>query len=378
MDEYLVGLLEKLVNTDSGTGDEEGLARVAGLVKAEFERLGFEWKVFKAPDRSQHYYAANDGAGPGGAEKVLLIAHLDTVFPKGTAGKRRFSIEGDLARGPGVSDCKSGVVTIIGALQQLIARHREGVKGLGLGIGCLFNTDEETGSPGSRPFIEELARQSKAVLVVEPAEGENITISRKGIGRFRLQVFGKAAHSGSNYQEGSNAIVALARQIIDIHHLTRLDEGITFNTGVISGGVRPNVIPDYAEAEIDLRITHAGQIPNALEDLQRVTASTGVPGTFARLTGEITRPPMPETPANIQLFYRLKKVAAEMGLPLGTFKSGGGSDANFTAALGTPTLDGLGPIGGGHHSESEFLSLPSLQQRIDLLSRFLQSGFMNI
>lgn len=264
-------------------------------------------------------------------------------------------------------------MTIIGALQQLNARL--GRKGPELGISCLFNTDEEMGSPGSRFFIEELARQSKAVLVVEPAEGENITISRKGIGRFRLQVFGKAAHSGSNYQDGSSAIVALAYQIVDIHHLTRLDEGITLNTGVISGGIRSNVVPDYAEAEIDLRITRAGQIQNAMEDLQRIAAEARIPGTTAKLTGEITRPPMPETELNIQLFQRLKTTADEMGLPLGTFKSGGGSDANFTAAIGTPTLDGIGPIGGGHHSESEFLSLPSLHQRIDLLARFLESGF---
>jgi glutamate carboxypeptidase len=375
MNEYLIGLLQKLVNIDSGTGDEEGLTQVANLVKFELERLEFDWKVFKATDGSQHYYAENGRAKINGAEKILLIAHLDTVFPKGTAGKRGFTMESNLAHGPGVSDCKSGVVTIIGALQQLNARV--GAKGPELGIGCFFNTDEEIGSLGSKVFIEELARQSKAVLVVEPAEGENITISRKGIGRFRLQVFGKAAHSGSNYQDGCSAIVALAHQIIDIHHLTRIDEGITLNTGVISGGVRSNIVPEYAEAEIDLRIVRAEQIQKALEDIQRIASATKIPGTTAKLTGEITRPPMPETAVNIELYRRLKKVADEFGLPLGTFNSGGGSDANFTAALGIPTLDGLGPIGGGHHSESEFLSLPSLPQRIDLLSRFLESGLLD-
>ena len=372
MNDYLLELLEKMVNIDSGTGDEEGLAQVAALVKAEFERLRFQWKVLQAPDGSQHYYAVNSVSTTGGGDpKILLIAHLDTVFPKGTARKRGFTREGELARGPGVSDCKSGVVTIIGALQKLNAQTRSGATWPGHDIGCLFNTDEEVGSPGSQVFIEELARQCKAVLVVEPAEGANITISRKGIGRFRLQVFGKAAHSGSNYQDGRSAIVTLAQQIIDIHHLTRMDEGITLNTGVISGGIRSNVVPDYAEAEIDLRITHAGQVPKLLEDLQRIAATTVIPGTTAKLTGGITRPPMPETAVNLGLYNQMRKIALELGMSLGTFHSGGGSDANFTAALGTPTLDGVGPIGGGHHSESEFLNLPSLFQRVDLLAGFL-------
>jgi glutamate carboxypeptidase len=374
MKEYLLEFLEKLVNIDSGTGDEEGLAQVAALVKAEVEPLGFDWRVLQASDGARHYYARRDvtcNVSTGNVPKILLIAHLDTVFPKGTARTRGFTLEGDLARGPGVSDCKSGVVTFIGALQKFNALLNASAKWPELEIGCLFNTDEEIGSPSSRVFIEELAQQCNAVLVIEPAEGENITISRKGIGRFRLQVFGKAAHSGSNYQDGRSAIVALAQQIIDIHHLTRMDEGITFNTGVISGGVRSNIVPDYAEAEVDLRIIHEGQIQEVLDDLHRITATTVIPGTTAKLTGGITRPPMPETTVNLGLYNQMKKTASEMGLPLGTFKSGGGSDANFTAALGKPTLDGVGPIGGGHHSESEFLSIPSLYQRIDLLARFL-------
>ncbi len=358
-----IQFLAELVNIDSGTGDSEGLKRIATVLQSRLRKLAMDLQSIEAGDGSTHYYTSR-----GQGKRILLVAHLDTVFPKGTAAKRSFCIKDHIAYGPGVSDCKSGVVTIIGALEKLnrlpVWPCRE--------IVCLFNADEEIGSPGSRPIIEKFAQGAEAVLVVEPAEGESITVSRKGIGRFGLQVFGKAAHSGSDYQVGRNAILELAHKIIAIQELTDLATGITLNVGVVSGGNRPNIVPDYAEAEIDLRIVHVGQEEKAIDDLSRIAATSNVNGIVAKLSGGITRPPMPLMPQNEKLYNDFANVARSLGVELGTFHSGGGSDANFTSALGVPTIDGVGPQGGGHHSEAEYLNLPSLERRIALLTEFLR------
>lgn len=358
-----IRLLAELVNIDSGTGDIEGLTRVAKVLQFRSEKLVMDWQPMKARDGSVHYLASR-----GQGKRILLVAHLDTVFAKGTVSKRNFQIKGDIAYGPGVSDCKSGVVTIMAALENL---NRLGTWP-GREIGCFFNTDEEIGSPSSRPIIEELAQDAEAVLVVEPAEGENITITRKGIGRFTLQVFGKAAHSGSDYQVGRNAILELAHKIIAIQELTDLTAGITLNVGVVSGGIRPNIVPDYAEAEIDLRIVYTGQETKVQDNLNRIAATSKVNGVLAKLSGGITRPPMPLLPQNEKLYNDFAKVARGLDMKLGIFHSGGGSDANFTSELGVPTIDGVGPQGGGHHSEAEYLELPSLERRIKLLTEFLK------
>jgi glutamate carboxypeptidase len=357
-----LNLLESMVNIDSGTGDTKGIFEVSELIRPRLKELGFSYEPVEAEDGSIHFLARK-----GTGKKVLLLAHLDTVFPAGTAVARKFNINGDLAFGPGVSDCKSGVTTIIGALEELSRRGWPDLE-----INCLFNSDEEISSPGSREIIERVAEGVSAVLVVEPAELENITVARKGIGRFALRVFGKAAHSGSNYTDGCNAILELAHQIIKIQGLSRVDQGITLNVGAITGGVRPNIVPDYAMAEVDLRIVRPEQEGLILKELKEITAICKTPGTKARLEGKITRPPMPSNALNLQLYETIKAVGRSIGIELGALESGGGSDANFTAALGIPTVDGLGPIGGGHHSEEEYMNIPSLERRINLLANFLK------
>lgn len=363
MNHAYLNLLEQLVNIDTGTGDRDGLVKAVSMIKSRLENAGFVWEEIQASDGSRHY-CAHQGQG----KRILLMAHLDTVFAKGTAAKRPFELKEDIARGPGVSDCKSGVVTIIAALEALYPDVFSDYE-----ICALFNSDEEIGSPGSRAVIERWAAGARAVLVIEPAEGDNLTIARKGIGRFDLKVLGKAAHSGSNHQDGANAILEIAHKIIAIHNLTDYERGITLNAGVISGGVRPNIVPDFAEAEIDLRIVHPEQAEKIMAELNRIATLSTVPGTAGHLDGGITRPPMPETPGNRELFEKFKKVSGASGVDLGTLESGGGSDANFTAAMGIPTLDGVGPVGGGHHSDQEYLNVPSLFQRIKLLTNFLNS-----
>jgi glutamate carboxypeptidase len=363
MEDKYLRLLENMVNIDSGTGDREGLAQVADLVRRRAEILGWSFRVLPGDNGTEHYYISR-----GGGARILMMAHLDTVFPKGAATARPFRIEDDLARGPGVSDCKSGVVTILGALERLAQSEDTGYE-----IACLFNTDEEIGSPGSRRIIETLAADSRAVVVVEPAEGETLTIARKGIGRFEMEVFGKAAHSGSNYTDGHNAILELAHKVIAIHGLTDLDAGITLNAGVIKGGSKANVVPDYAVAQIDLRIKTPGQVDGIIGRLRQITARNHVDGVTAKLSGGITRPPMERTEANLRLYERFRQAGAAIGLMIASCESGGGSDANFAAALGVPVIDGVGPVGGGHHSEEEYLVIPSLYRRIDLLAAFLQN-----
>ena len=355
-------LLANMVNIDSGTGDVEGINQISELIGPRLRNLGFSFEPVKAEDGSVHFHAKR-----GEGKKVLLLAHLDTVFPKGTAAVRRFHTEGDLAFGPGVSDCKSGVTTIIGALEELSRMEWPNLE-----INCLFNSDEEISSPGSRKIIEGLAKEAVAVLVVEPAELENITVARKGIGRLELRVFGKAAHSGSNYADGCNAILELAHKIIAIQSLSRIEEGITLNVGTVSGGVRPNIVPDFAGAEIDLRIIKPEQADPIINQLKNIVADCKTPGTSARLSGGITRPPLPLNDVNYKLYERVRDVGLGLGLKLGAIESGGGSDANFAGALGVHTIDGLGPIGGGHHSEAEYLNIPSLENRINLLASFLR------
>lgn len=362
MEQQYLCLLETLVNIDSETGDNEGVRKITGVLGEKLNSWGFDFQRLAAGDGSEHYFAVK-----GQGERVLLIAHLDTVFPRGTAKSRPFRTDGDMAYGPGVSDCKSGVVTILGALDYLNRGSWPGYQ-----IGCFFNTDEEIGSTGSREIIERLAGESAAVLVVEPSEGENITVARKGIGRFELRVTGKSAHSGSNYQDGANAILELAHKIIAVQALTDISAGITLNVGVVNGGLRPNIIPDYAGAEIDLRFRRPGEEVKVIEDLRRIAAASRVIGTVAGLSGGVTRPPMPPVPANMRLYKSFQQAAQDIGVELGTFQSGGGSDANFTAALGVPTIDGVGPVGGGHHSEDEYLVLPSLFRRIEILAHFLK------
>ncbi len=370
MAEKALALLAELVNIDSGTGDRQGLAQIGGILERETDALGFSWECARAGDGSEHYIARRGGRArvSGVGRPLLLIAHLDTVFAKGTAARRGFTLEGDRAKGPGVADCKSGVAAILGALAQLDRSgwpERELV--------CLFNTDEEIGSPGSREIITRLAREAAAVLVVEPAEGESLTVSRKGIGRFVLRVTGKAAHSGANYREGSNAILELAHQIIAVQDLTDLAAGITLNVGVVQGGIRPNVVPDFAAAEIDLRTVRPGQETRISAALQRIAAEARVPGTKATLSGGMTRPPWPANPGTMRLFEEFQTLARRLGFELGTTESGGGSDANLVAAAGVPVIDGVGPSGGGCHSEAEYLEVPSLLRRIDLLADFLKN-----
>lgn len=302
--------------------------------------------------------------GAGG--QILVLGHLDTVWPMGEVERRPFRNQNGLAYGPGVLDMKAGVVQLVFALR--------GVSALGVDLDkrvvCLLTCDEEIGSPESREIIEAEAPRSQAVFVLEPATPDGaLKTSRKGWGLYHLTATGRAAHAGANPELGVSAIEELAHQIAGLHALTDFELGTTINVGVISGGTRPNVIAERAEAEVDLRVktlAEAERIRPLLENRE-----PHLRGTRVEVAGGLNRPPMERTSGNVALFRRAVLAAHGLGFTVGEASSGAASDGNFSTALGIPTLDGLGAVGAGPHAVDEHIEISSLPQRAALLACLL-------
>lgn len=351
-------LLEELSAIDTGTGQAEGIGRAGRILAGHLAELGFAITAVPAGKYGQHLLARKPGRG----RSLLLLGHLDTVYPPGTA--RLPARTGERLTGPGVYDCKGGVAMCILAGRLWAAGGWPAAP-----ITMLFNADEEVGSLSSRALIEAEARQARAALVVEPAPAPGKVITaRRGIGRYILRVYGRAAHAGSNREAGINAVVELSAKILALERLNDGADGYTVTVGTVSGGVRPNVVPDYAQAEIDLRLSDAAVIEKAIAALEKAAAVSVVAGASCRLEGGVTRPPMPATPGNERLFTLAWEIGRDLGLDLAAASTGGGSDGNFCAAAGVPTLDGLGPAGAGAHSEEEHILWPSLAPRAALLA----------
>jgi glutamate carboxypeptidase len=299
---------------------------------------------------------------------VMLLGHLDTVWPLGTLSGMPFRIAKGRAWGPGVLDMKAGVVMGLTAIEALCATdtlERPAV--------FLLNGDEEIGSTVSRPITEKLARQCAAVFVLEPAQGLDgaYKTARKGVGDYTLRVKGVAAHAGVDFQKGHSAIHELAWQLEKVRGFTELDRGLTVNAGVIRGGTRTNVIAAEAEAEIDVRIARAKDA----ERIERKFHSLRVRdrSCVLQVEGGMNRPPMERSRGTVALFRRAATLAAEMGFSLAEAATGGGSDGNFTAALGVPTLDGMGAVGEGAHASHESVLLNQLAPRTALLAEMIRT-----
>jgi glutamate carboxypeptidase len=265
--------------------------------------------------------------------------------------------------GPGTLDMKAGVVMALTAIEALNALK------IKRPITLLLNSEEEIGSPVSRPVTERLALESSAVLVLEPAQGLALKTARKGVGHYLVEVTGVSAHSGVDFQNGHSAILELARLIETISAFTDLSRGLTVNCGVIAGGTRSNVVASHAQVEVDVRIAKAIDA-RYVEKLFRSLKPTD-PACGIRVTGGINRPPMERKPGTIALFKQARKLAAELGFTLDEAATGGGSDGNFTAALGVPTLDGMGAIGAGAHAPHEHILVEHLIPRTALLAAML-------
>ncbi len=357
--------LRTLVNIDSGTYTPAGVQQVAALLAMRFEEVGCTAEILPTQHKGPNLIARKQGDGQG---RVLIIGHMDTVFPEGEAQRRPFRIEDGRAYGPGVFDMKSGLLVGLNALGVL---HELGQVPLRQ-VTFLCNSDEEVGSPESHDLVTALAREADAVLVLEPtSDVGRLTVSRKGVGMYVLEIKGVSAHAGVEPRRGRSAILELAHRIVALHALNGTIPGVTVNVGVVSGGERPNVVADHARAEIDIRVPNEESMRAIQAELRRVASEYVVPDVEITLDGRFEHLPFVQSEQSKRLFDKAQEVAADLGITLRGEPTGGGSDGNTSAALGIPTLDGLGLVGGLAHNPGEFVELDSIVPRISLLAGLL-------
>ncbi|MGX2960688.1 M20 family metallopeptidase [Peribacillus sp. JNUCC 23] len=364
--EEMLHFIEQLVNIDSGSHVKAGIDTIGLIMKGHFEDVGFAVDTILQEVHGNHMVMQHrEAVDP----KIIIVAHMDTVFPKGTVAKRPFRIEGDRAYGPGVVDMKSSLVELLYAIKYMKEVGYEGYKN----VQIILNSDEEIGSPTSRSLIMEKAQGKEFALIMEPARKDGSLVSaRRGGGHYTLIVKGKAAHAGIEPEKGRSAIEELAHKVIQLHHLTDHEKGISVNVGMIEGGSAYNTVSSKAVAHIDIRIAQMDQAQTLLEKMKEICSFTSVPGTKIKLTGEIGRPPMEKTEQTKSLLKIIRKVGEEIGIKVSDTSTGGGSDASFTAATGVATVDGLGPVGGNAHSDEEYLEIPTLTERTLLLAKTIQ------
>ncbi len=356
----MVEALERLVAIESPSDDKRRCDTCAAEVAKLFvEATGARVRRHQRGDRGDHIEAR---LGDESMEAVVLLCHHDTVWPAGTIDRLPFRVDGNRISGPGSYDMKAGIVEAAFALGRAKVRRP---------VIVLSTSDEEIGSASSRALIEETARHAAAVLVLEPAtSGGAIKTARKGIADFRLSIEGRAAHAGVEPEKGVSAIEELARQVLALKMLEDRALGTTINVGVVQGGTRPNVVAAAARAEIDVRFSRASEASRVVEAIRQLAPT--IPGASLDLEGGVDRPPMERSEGVIRLAALAQGIASELGWGLQESATGGGSDGNFTAALGIPTLDGLGPDGGGAHADSEHLLIDSWIQRTMLLQQLIE------
>lgn len=358
--------IRHLVKVESPSDNKEAVDRLGALLAGRFEGLGGHAKFHRAEDFGDHLQV--DFAGKRG-EPVLLLGHMDTVYPLGTLASMPCRVADGRLWGPGALDMKSGIGLMLHALEALQAWHG---RGLPRPVTVLLVSDEEVGSDSSRRITEAVAKKSVAVLVLEPSYGLQgaVKTARKGVGEYQIKVTGKAAHSGLDFEKGQSAILELARQIERISKLVDLKRGLTLNVGVISGGTRTNVIPAEATAALDVRIARmkdAAAIDRKLRSLKAFNRKCKL-----TIKGGINRPPMERTAGVAELYKKASAIAKQLRWKLQEAAVGGGSDGNFTAGLGIPTLDGLGGVGEGAHASHESILLSALPRRAALLAELIE------
>lgn len=359
--------LEALTNIDCGTYNKAGVDRVVAYVRGLAEKFGLTIAEYPQKDFGDCLYLSVRGKGKA---RIFMIGHTDTVYPDGTVAQYPFRRADGRILGPGSNDMKAGLLAGIYAIKALRDAGFDQLSELGLFV----NSEEEIGSPVSRKVYPQIARGADAALVLESARANGDIVSgRKGSGTYHLRVAGKSAHAGVDPQKGANAILALANYIVKVSALNHLREGLTVNVGVVSGGMRPNVVPDTAEAVVDLRVVQPEDGAAFEEELRAVVAQTYVPGTSATFSGSVSNPPMPKTAASARLAEWAKQAATENGITLDDVFTGGASDGNMIAGQGVPVLDGLGPVGGhDHNAPEEYVIEDSIIPRVAMLARLIQ------
>jgi glutamate carboxypeptidase len=358
-------LLRRLVLAESPSDDKAAVDRCAALAAAHAKALGGRVKL----DRQRAFgnvleVRFGPRAKAGAAKPILLLGHLDTVWPLGTLKQMPFRVGEGRVWGPGTLDMKAGVAMAFTAIEMLLE-----LGSLNRELVVLLNSDEEVGSPVSRPITERLAKECVAVYVLEPAQGLAYKTARKGTGNWRIEVRGMAAHAGVDFEKGASAIREMARAVEKVSGWTDLKRGLTVSVGLVGGGSKTNVIPAEAWAEVDVRIarkTDGARIERKFAGLKAEDKRCGL-----TVTGGINRPPMERTRGTVRLFQDARALAAELGFELDEASTGGASDGNFTAALGIPTLDGMGAVGEGAHARHESVVLEHVAPRTALLAGIL-------
>jgi glutamate carboxypeptidase len=357
-------LLAELVSIESPSTEPRAVARLADRIAPDLEAVGMAVDLVPVPGSGPLLRARASLAE--GRAPVLLLGHLDTVWPIGTLARRPTRIDGDRLYGPGGYDMKAGLVIVLLALRALAAR------GPLPAVTVLFTPLEEVDGEPYRALMEAEMARSSAVLCFEPSwPGGAVKTARKGSGSFVLRARGRASHAGADLAKGANAILELARQCLRVSELTDVEGGVSANVGVIRGGVRPNVVPDLAEAEVDVRYPTAERgafLAGALRNLRPID-----PKVSLEVEGGLHYPPLERSAGVAALYGRAREVASSMGMTLEETATGGASEASFAAALGIPTLDGLGGDGDGAHAEDEHVLLSSLPGRVALTAGLVDS-----
>ncbi|MCJ2033947.1 glutamate carboxypeptidase [Methylobacterium sp. J-068] len=365
--------LKGLVDVDTGTGDVAGLSKVEAVLKARLEAAGLAVSTRAAPA-----FGGNTLVGTRsgtGTRKIMLLVHYDTVFGTGDAAKRPYTERDGRAYGPGVADAKGGVAMILHVLAALEALRFDGYGALTV----MFNPDEERGSRGSRDAIAEIARDQDVVLSFEPSFAEAgidaVTVATKGINYASLTVKGRASHAGGAPEAGRNAVVELAHQILQLQDLGDSAKGTSLHWTVIHGGTKPNIIPEDARAEGDMRYFVPDEYDRVLTQARRIIGAHRVPDTQVTFDLAKGRPPLPRNPATKALGERARAIYAELGTPLALAEIGGGTDAGYAFQPDSPAkpaiLESLGIVGGHYHSADEFAVLASITPRLYLATRLV-------
>jgi glutamate carboxypeptidase len=360
----MVALIRRLVEFESPSEDKPSVDRLGAVIAELCRDLGGEVTIYPREQVGDIVFATWNDDAPG--KPILFITHIDTVWPVGTLADMPLRQENGVLYGPGTADMKGGIVVMLEAIRGLRARgelpHRP--------IWVFFNTDEETRSQYSRDLIREKAREAGLVLVMEPAaEGEALKSWRKGIGSYTIRTEGRASHAGQAPEAGINAVIEAAYQAIELHKLNDLPNGTSVSVTMIEGGITSNVIPPSATLRVDVRFLQASEaerVDTAIKNLSPV-----LPGASVIIEGGIDRGPMERDAQMIRVVKQVQDIAASLGMEQREDGSGGASDGNFTAAMGIPTLDGLGADGKGLHAAHEQITIRSLHRRAALLARIL-------
>ena len=366
-------LLKLLVETESPSHDKAAVDRVGAIVAEEARKLGAQIEIIPNEETGDHvlcrFITLSGQANTveaNGKDGILLLCHMDTVFPIGTIKSMPYREADGKIFGPGILDMKAGIVISLAAIEEAQK------SGLNRPITLLCTSDEEIGSLTSREHIERLAKESALVLVLEGGLVDgSLKTWRKGVGEFWVKVRGRATHAGGDHEKGRNAIEEMAHQVIAIQRLTDYSKQTTVNVGVIHGGTVSNVVPEEAVIQVDVRVMQPGEWERLEDEMKKLIPV--LDGTSIEVSGALNRPPMPFDETMKATFEKARSIAAQIGIELKAGGTGGASDANFVAPLGIPVLDGLGAVGEGYHSEREYIFADSLEERVKLVSALLKS-----